>query len=116
MKISDKQKKQAAELMAKLNCKELFINEKGEFFTNKSLAAYSVEGDKSRYADVSSFQGQSTPKGENTAEELIAIVSEATTVEAVKAISKLENDRSKPRKTVLAACDSKIEELNETED
>ena len=55
MKLNKEQKKQAQELCDKHSYKRVFINNKGEFFTEHGLALMSVGNDKQLVAEYSPF-------------------------------------------------------------
>lgn len=107
MKISEDKLKEGRELAKKHGFKKLFVNEKGEFFTNPSYASMSVNYDKEKFAEVplNSDQSQSTEKGTNDlgkAADVIAALEAATEAEVVEAILKAETE-GKNRKSVIEA-------------
>ncbi len=52
MKITEKTKKQAAELMVKNRLTAVLVNSKGEFFTNKNRAELSEKGKKKNVTEL----------------------------------------------------------------
>ncbi len=113
MKISDKIRKQAAELAEKHNLSNLFVNNKGEFFTEVCHAANSVGGDKKKYAQVPlniSVADEKATTDLETAKEVIEKIEAANDIQVVKAILTAELE-GKKRKSVLQAADQKIGSL-----
>lgn len=118
MKLTDKIRKQANELAEKHGFDELFVNEKGEFFSNKSHAANSVGHDKEKYAKVPIAGATKAEKGTTsleTGKELIAEIEKAEDAESVMAILVAEEE-GKNRKTVVEAANKKLEALASKKD
>jgi len=130
MKISEDKLKEGRELAEKHGFKELFVNEKGEFFTNKSFAAMSVNYDKEQFAEVDLSEAGSRKTEEKAtnastgsatndlgkAVEVIEAIEVATEVEVVEAIMKAETE-GKNRKSVIEAAVKKLLTFKkETED
>lgn len=113
MKISDKIRKQAAELAEKHNLSNLFVNNKGEFFTEVCHAANSVGGDKKKYAQVPlniAVADEKSTTDLETAKEVIEKIEASDDIQSVKAILTAELE-GKKRKSVLQAADQKIKSL-----
>ena len=130
LQVTKEQKQKAIELGRKHNVNSMFVNDKGEFFTNENFAKLSVNGDKEKLATVQVTpeeikETKEEPKEEAkkietsgkpttetaTAAELIAAIENATEITAVQAILDAEKS-GKKRATVLAAANTKIEQLN----
>lgn len=117
MKISEEKLKEGRELAAKHGFKELFVNEKGEFFTNKSFASMSVGYDKEKFAEVPlvSDQSQLTEKATNDlgkAADVIAAIEVSKSSDEVIAILKAEAE-GKNRKSVIEAGKKKLDVIAE---
>jgi hypothetical protein len=109
MEISEKKKKEALELKAKYGYKDIYINEKGEFFSTENYAKMSVAGDKKKYAKVE--EGTVTNKTvQKNANELIK---EVATIEDLEVLENLIKDET--RKTVIDAIERRIVELKDKE-
>jgi hypothetical protein len=52
MKVTKEIRKKAAEIAETQNADVLYVNERGEFFTDKSLALLSVEGNADGFAKI----------------------------------------------------------------
>ena len=127
MKISEDKLKEGRELAEKHGFKELFVNEKGEFFTNKSFAAMSVNYDKEQFAEVDLSEAgsrkteekatnASTGSATNDLGKAVEAIEVATEVEVVEAIMKAETE-GKNRKSVIEAAVKKLLTFKkETED
>ncbi|MEA4916549.1 hypothetical protein [Proteiniphilum sp.] len=123
LQVTKEQMKRANDVAKANGLETVFMNEKGEFFSNKNFAALSVEGDKNRYVkiDVSPESGDSEKEeGKKTndlgpAGEVVAAIEAATDVDAVEAILTAEK-AGKNRKTVLEAAEKKIKGLTKTEE
>ncbi|MEL3904450.1 MAG: hypothetical protein P1P63_04995 [Treponemataceae bacterium] len=121
MKITNEIKKRAQEVAEKNGLNVVFVNDKGEFFSNENFAALSVKSDKQKYAkiEVAAVSDNSDEKkGTNdldTVAEVVAAIEAATEVEAVEAILKAETE-GKNRKTVLEAGAKKIAQLTKTDE
>ena len=117
MKISEEKLKEGLKLAKEFGFKELFVNEKGEFFTNKSFASMSVNYDKEKFAEVpltedgkpENVEGKAT-NDLGKAADIIAAIEVATEAEVVEAILKAETE-GKNRKSVIEAATKKIETL-----
>lgn len=121
LKITSETKKRAEDVAAKNGLSMIFVNDKGEFFSNENFAALSVKSDKSKYAkiEVVTVSDDSDPeKSTNdlgTVTEVVAVIESAESVDAVEAIVKAEKE-GKNRKTVLEAGAKKITQLIKTEE
>lgn len=114
MKISEDKRKEGLKLAKEFGFKELFVNEKGEFFTNKSYASISVGNDKDKFAEVE-LGGRTEEKKTNDldkATDVIAHIEAATKIEVVEAILKAETE-GKNRATVVKAAGKKLAVLVE---
>ncbi len=110
MKITADIKAKAAELAEKHGFDELFVNAKGEFFTSKSNAANSVDGNKEKYAQVHlgvAGSGERTTTDLDKAADVIAQIEAAEDKEGVEAILEAESE-GKNRKTVIEAALKKV--------
>lgn len=117
MKISEEKLKEGRELAAKHGFKVLFVNEIGEFFTNKSFAAMSVGYDKEKFAEVpltsDQSQSQSTEKATNDlgkAADVIVAIEAAISSDDVIAILDAETV-GKNRKSVIDAGKKKLDAI-----
>lgn len=117
MKISEEKLKEGQKLAKEFGFKELFVNETGEFFTNKSFASMSVNYDKEKFAEVplTSYQSQSqsTEKGTNDlgkAADVIVAIEAAISSDEVIAILKAEAE-GKNRKSVIDAGKKKLDAI-----
>lgn len=112
MKVTDKIRKEAADIAHKLGLKQIFINEKGEFFSNQSYAAHSVGGDKNKYAEVAlGVVVETTATNDlGKAADVIAAIEATDDTEAVLAILKAEQE-GKNRKSVVEAAEKKLTSL-----
>ena len=111
MKIKDSTRKKAVELTGKYGYKQLFVNDKDEFFTNKSNAANSVGNDKERYAEVE--LGLPVVAKTTTDLDSAAVIAQINACESaadVEAIMKAEAE-GKNRKSVIASGTKKIQSL-----
>lgn len=121
LKITSETKKRAEEVAEKNGLNVIFVNDKGEFFSNENFAALSVKSNKSKYAkiEVVTVSDDSEPeKSTNdlgTVTEVVAAIETAESVDAVEAIVKAEKE-GKNRKTVLEAGAKKITQLTKTEE
>lgn len=120
LKITSETKKRAEEVAKKNGLNVIFVNDKGEFFSNENFASLSVKADKSRYAKIEAvvIDFLDDEKGTNdlgTVAEVVAAIEVAETVETVEAIIKAETE-GKNRKTVLEAGAKKITQLTKTEE
>lgn len=121
LKITSETKKRAQEVAEKNGLSVIFVNDKGEFFSNENFAALSVKSDKSKYAKievvaVDSFSEDG--KGTNdlgTVTDVVSAIEAAETVDAVEAIVKAEKE-GKNRKTILEAGAKKIALLTKTDE
>jgi hypothetical protein len=52
MKVSKAIKEKAIEVARANGLRELWVNDKGEFFSNENFASLSVEGNRDRYAEI----------------------------------------------------------------
>jgi hypothetical protein len=114
MKITEAQLKRARELAAKHGCKELFINEKGEFFTSQNYAALSVKNNKEKWTKVelgNDVKVEKTTTDLEKAAEVIAKIEASTEVSAIELIVKAESE-GRNRKSVIDAGAKKIESLS----
>lgn len=112
MKVTDKIYKQGVELAGQHGFKRIFVNEKGEFFSNQSYAAHSVGGDMTKYAEIA-IGTPVDPTATNDlgkAADVIAAIEASTDVEEVRAILEAEV-AGKDRVTVIEAASKKIATL-----
>ena len=110
MKVTDKIQKKAAELAEKHGLKKIFVNENGEFFSEKCHAANSVGGDSKKYTEISLGAPVEPVKSTNDLGKLadvIAAIDAATDTETVRAILDAEV-AGKDRKSVIEAASKKI--------
>lgn len=116
LKITKEQNQKGVEIGRKLGQSKMWINEKGEYFTNESFANLSVNSDKNKIAMIEVSAEVVTEKTNElgTAAEVIAAIEAATELEAVQAILDAEN-AGKKRTTVLAAAELKIVTFNAAE-
>ena len=120
LKISVETKKRAQEVAEKNGLSAIYVNDKGEFFSNENFASLSVKADKSRFAKIDAviIDFLDDEKGTNdlgTVAEVVAAIEVAETVEDVEAIVKAETG-GKNRKTVLEAGAKKIASLTKTDE
>lgn len=118
MKISKELLEEGQKLAKKRGYKQLFVNDKGEFFTNKSFAAMSVSYDKEKWAELPLNDGiehgaegmgkYTTDLGKSA--EVIAAINAATRGDEVTAILKAES-AGKNRKSVIDAGNKKLEAI-----
>lgn len=112
MKISEDKLKEGRKLAKEFGFKELFVNETGEFFTNKSFASMSVNYDKEKFAEVP-LAGDEKPETEKATNDLgkaadvIAAIESATSSNEVIAILDAEAE-GKNRKSVIDAGNKKL--------
>jgi hypothetical protein len=114
LKITTEQKNKGVELGRKLGQSKMWINEKGEYFTNENFASLSVGNDKEKVGviEVTAEAVKEDKTNElGTATEIIAAIEAAADAEAVQAIIDAENE-GKKRKTVLDAGAKKLETFN----
>jgi len=113
MKVTDKIRKQGEELAEKHGFKRIFVNEKGEFFSNQSYAAHSVGGDMTKYAEIALGTAvEATATNDlGKAADVIAAIEASSDVEEVRAILEAEV-AGKDRKSVVEAASKKIAALN----
>lgn len=120
LKITSEIKNRAQEVAEKNGLNVIFVNDKGEFFSNENFAALSVKSDKSKYAKIEVVAvGDDSEDGKGTNDlgtvtEVVASIEAAETVDDVEAIVKAEKE-GKNRKTVLDAAQKKIDQLTKTE-
>ncbi|MFV0378341.1 MAG: hypothetical protein ACK5JD_13690 [Mangrovibacterium sp.] len=112
MKVTDKIRKQAVELAEKHGFRQIWVNEKGEFFSNQSYAAHSVGGDITKYAEIALGAAvEATATNDlGKAADVIAAIEGAADAEAVQAILKAEQE-GKNRKSVIEAASKKLAAL-----
>jgi len=113
MKITKEQKEKGIEIGLKLGQSKMWINDKGEYFTNENFAKNSVGSDKEKFGTIEVTAEVVTEEKTNElgkSVELIAAIEAATELEAVQAIIDAENE-GKKRKSVLEAGAKKIETL-----
>lgn len=119
LKIDDKTKKRAQEVIKNNGLSVVFVNDKGEFFSNENHAALSVGGNKAKYAKIEvGAISDNSEKGTNdlgTVNDVVAAIESAETVEAIEAILKAERE-GKARKTILDAGAKRIELLTKTDE
>ena len=115
MKISDAKLKAGRDLADKHGYTELYVNDKGEFFTSPNFAALSVNYDKTKWSKVELIavveKEQKTTTDLQKAAELIAIIEAASEVTEIEAIAKAEAE-GKNRVSVIEAAAKKIESLS----
>jgi len=115
MKITDLKLKAARELAEKHGYTELYVNDKGEFFTSPNFAALSVKYDKTKWSKVELIavveKEQKTTTDLQKAAELIAIIEAATDVAEIEAIAIAEAE-GKNRVSVIEAAARKIESIS----
>lgn len=122
MKITKDKLQEGRNLAKKHGFKKLFLNIKGEFFTDKGLALMSVERDADKVAEVpltAESGSTSSPTGSATTDldkgvDVIAAVEAAETAEAVEAIKKAETE-GKNRPEVIAVAEKKLETFKKAE-
>lgn len=117
LKITDKQKKEAIEIGRKHKVDVIFVNDKGEYFTEENFANNSVGGDKEKYGKVEVIAEVVKETGTNElgkVEDVLAVIEAATGKKAVEAILNAEN-AGKKRVTVIDASTKKLEILNQSE-
>ncbi len=115
MKATKEQIKTGKELAGNYGFKRIWVNKKGEFFSNENYCANSVSSKKDEYAEVPLTVVVDEEKGTNdleTAKEVIAHIEVAATADAVEAILKAEKE-GKNRVTVIEAADKKLKSLTE---
>jgi hypothetical protein len=120
MEITKDKLQEGRELAKKHGFKKLFLNEKGEFFTDKGLALMSVERNADKVAEVPlAGGGEGEEKGEGKATndlakaaDVIAAIEAAETHDAVVAILDAES-AGKNRKTVIDAGNKRLEAIAE---
>ena len=121
LKITSETKKRAQEVAEKNGLNVVFVNDKGEFFSNENFASLSVKGDKSKYAKIEVVAVSDDSESEKatndlgTVTEVVAAIEAAETVEAIEAITKAETE-GKNRKTVLEAGAKKITQLTKNDE
>ena len=116
MKITENKIKEGRELAAKHGFKQLFVNEKGEFFSNKNYADMSVNYDKDKIVEVpltGSVTEEKTTTDLDKAADVIVHIEAATEVSVVEAILKAETE-GKNRATVVKAAIKKLAVLMES--
>ena len=120
MKISEEKLKEGRKLAREFGFKTLFVNEKGEFFTDKGFASMSVEYDKEKFAEVpltdTGDGNQENVKGKATndlgkAADIIAAIEAETTSAGVIAILDAEAE-GKNRKSVIDAGNKKLDAIS----
>lgn len=122
MEISKDKLLEGQKLAKKHGYKQLFVNAKGEFFTEKSFAFMSVGNNADDIAEVPlvgevESEGKSEGKATNDlakAADVIAAIDAAETVEAVEDIKKAELE-GKNRKSVIEAVEKKLETFKKAE-
>ena len=117
LSITKEQVATAQELGRKHKASAMYVNDKGEHFTDVQHAKASVNGDVEKYAKVD-VTAEVKENAGNTkigkADDLIAAIEAAETAEAVQAIIDAENE-GKKRTTVLEAGSKRLETLNTAE-
>ena len=108
MKITKEQKENGIEIGQKLGQSKMYINEKGEYFTNENFAKNSVGSDKEKFGTIEVTAEVVT---EEKTTELGTAIESATELESVQAILDAEK-AGKSRKSVLEAGAKKIETFN----
>ena len=115
MKITVSQQKQAVGIAEEHGFKEIFINEKGEFFSNSSYAALSVSNDKEKWAKVDIGTGTATAApGTNDlgpSKNVVAQIEASLDVAEIEAIANAEAE-GKNRKPIINAASRRIESLS----
>ena len=107
MKITEKQREVGVAIARKRELSAIYVNEKGEYFTDENSAKNSVAGAADGYARIS-VQAEVTEKEKPLpADELVAKIEAATTVEAVEEILAAER-AGKNRKTVVEAAETQV--------
>lgn len=122
MEITKDKLKEGRELAKKHGFKKLFLNSKGEFFTDNGLALMSVERNADKMAEVP-LNGEGDEKSESEvkaaatndlakAADVIAAIEAAENSEAVIKILDAES-AGKNRKTVIDAGNKRLEAIAE---
>ena len=117
LKITTEQKNKGIELGRKFGQSKMWVNEKGEYFTNENLANLSVGNDKEKVAVIEVAADAVVEKKTTEltkADDLVAAIEAAADAESVQAILDAENE-GKKRKTVLDAGTKKLETLKAAE-
>ena len=70
LEITSDQRKEGAKIAKELGVNSLFVNNKGEFFTEKNRAALSVKNDKNLFTDINFANEAAAGKTGPTAKEL----------------------------------------------
>ena len=114
LKITTEQKTKGIEIGRKLGQSKMWVNYKGEYFTNENFANISVGNDKEKVGMIEVTSEAITEKKTNElgkVEDVIVAIEAAAEVDVVQAIIDAENE-GKKRKSVLEAGAKKIETLN----
>lgn len=114
LKITDKQKKEALEIGRKHKAAAIYVNDKGEYFSDENLCKTSVGGDKELYGkvEITSEVKETTATNDlGKAEDVLAAIESATEKEAVEAILTAEK-AGKNRVTVVKVAEAKLEMFN----
>jgi len=107
MKATKKQIEKGKSLAKSLKIDIVYVNDKGEYFTNENLAQLSVKGDKQRYQALN----YSTSVDATAESEELAEIKSLKTVYEVQAILDTELE-SEGREEIIKACEDRIAELN----
>lgn len=109
MNITDEQKEKAQELAEKLKVSVLYINDKGEYFTNENLVQLSVDGDKKKYQKL-----DFAPVANEEADDIFTQIKELQTIEDVQTILDAEIEGAGDAE-IMNACEARINELKDAE-
>lgn len=114
MKANKSQIENAATIGKDNDVDIVYVNIKGEFFTNENLASLSVNGVKSKYTkiDISIIAPKETATNDlQTIDEILEQINNAT-LEETEAIYTAELE-GKNRDAILDACEKKFETLKQ---
>ncbi|WP_418894699.1 hypothetical protein [Limibacterium fermenti] len=118
LKISKETRAKAIQTAKDNGLSSIFVNDKGEFFSNENFARLSVDQKVDRYAKIDVLTVDTDEKkGTNdtgTVTEVVAAIEAATDIASVEAILKAENE-GKGRKTVIEAAEKKIKQFKPEE-
>lgn len=116
LKISKEQKDMALSLGRKHKAKVMWVNKKGEYFTQEQFAKASVGGNDDELAkvEITAEVQEKKTNDLDTAKAVIAEIEAAQTQEVVEDILTAEKE-GKNRETVIKAAEKKLETFK-TED
>lgn len=107
MKATNEQIEKGKGIAKQLKTDTLFINDKGEYFTDENRAQLSVKGDKKKYQKLDYSTSFTADDAE--AEEL-AEIKALQSVDEVQAILDLELEGA-GRESIIKACEDRLAEL-----